>query len=250
MDVRTVFSGVLVTGLTLALVPLGCGGAQEEPAMVARPSETGALHALQNQRDGFEPPEATRQALKGCIKLRAGQWSERSYAVLMDAKATDHGDMSEVSIRGTTIRDDDVVECLRQSIAAMTIPEQELRRRSSRPFSGGERMTREQRGLIGSDSQNPVAWALVLVVEEVGVDVLIEVSVGIIAAVATLVMPKKTPPDDECLDKYVACMDSRLADLVVDKRGTSLCHTCRLRCDNDGGWPSAVKVTQRWHSCR
>ena len=250
MNVRTVFSGVLVTGLTLAFVPLGCGGAQEEPAMVARPSETGALHALQNQRDGFEPPEATRQALKGCIKLRAGQWSERSYAVLMDAKATDHGDMSEVSIRGTTIRDDDVVECLRQSIAAMTIPEQELRRRSSRPFSGGERMTREQRGPIGSDSQNPVGWAIVFVIEEVGVDVLIEVGVGIIAAVATLAIPKKTPPDDECLDKYVACMDSLLGNLQMDVHGKSLCATCKELCDRDGAWPSGVKGTHRWYWCR
>jgi hypothetical protein len=211
MGIRTMFSSVVAAGLTLALVPLGCGGAQEQSTSVYRPVGIGATLPMAARRVQVEASEGIRQQVKACMDLRAGQWPERSYAVQMDAKADDRGEMQEVKIRGTTMDDDEVVECLRQAIAAMTIPEDALRMRLSRPVSGGERMTRERRGPIGdSDSQNPFVLLGPMIVEAVGVQVIVEVGVGIIAAVATLVMPKKLPPKDECTDKYSDCMDSPL----------------------------------------
>ncbi len=182
----------------------------------------------------------------------AEQWSERSYAVQFDAKATDEGEVTEVKIRDTTMRDPEVVECLRQAIATTTIPERALRKPSVRPFSGGERMTREQRGPIGSDSesQNPLVWVIAIVVDEVGVTAIIEVGIGIIAAVGILSTPRKPSPKDECTDKYTDCMDSPLGKLVLDVYGKTLCETCRSLCQSDGAWPSAVKMTHRWYSCR
>ena len=118
-----------------------------------------------------------------------------------------------------------------------------------RPFSGGERMMREQRGLLGSESQNPLVWVIAIVVDEVGVTTIIEVGIGIIAAVGILATPRKPSPKDECADKYSDCMDSPLGKLVVDVRGKTLCESCRSLCQADGAWPSGVRA-QRWHSCR
>jgi hypothetical protein len=249
MDVRTVFLGVVAAGLTLPLVVAGCGGAQEEYRAVSRPVETSATYPLAPQRDEVEVSAAIRRQLKACIDLRAGQWSERSYAIQYDAKANDRGEMVEIKLRGTTMQDDDVVGCLQQVIAAMTLPENALRSRSSRPFSGGERMKREQRGLVGSsDSENPLVLLGPFIIEAVGVEVIIEVGIGIIAAVGTLVWPLKLPKD-ECLDKYVACMDSPLGNLQVEIHGTSVCATCKGLCERDGGWPMGFKPTGPWQTC-
>ncbi len=188
-----------------------------------------------------------------CEGFCAGQWSERSYAVQFDAKANDRGDMVEVKIRDTTtMQDDEVVECLRQAIAAMRVPEDALRPHAVRPFSGGERMMRERRGPIGnSESENPFVLLGPFIVEAVGMEVIIEVGVMVIAAVATIVDPKKKDPKDECADKYSDCMDSPLGSLVVDKWGHSVCETCREICKkkNGGEWPSGVKLTHRWQTC-
>jgi hypothetical protein len=239
---------VIAAGLTLLCGAFGCGGAQEEVRPVSRPVETGATYPLAHQRDEVEISAAIRRQLKACIDLRAGRWSERSYAIQYDAKVNDRGEMLEIKLRGSTMQDDEVEGCLRKTIAAMTVPERALHSRSSRPFSGGERMMREQRGLIGSsDSENPIVFLGPFIVEAIGVDVLIEVGIGIIAAVGTLVLPKK--PVDECLDRYVACMDTPLGNIQVDVRGTTACETCRQRCRKMGAWPLAVLLTHRWQTC-
>ncbi len=255
MRLRTVFSAVMTAGMALALVSLGCGGAQDEPTRMSRPLESGEVLSSKQAAPPSEdePPAATRQQLKECIKLRsADQWSERSFAVQFDAKATELGQVAEVKLRDTTMRDPDLMECLRQAIATTTIPERALRKPSVRPFSGGERMTREQRGPIGSESasQNPLVWVIAIVVDEVGVTAIIEVGIGIIAAVGILSTPRKPSPKDECTDKYTDCMDSPLGKMVVDVYGKTLCATCNERCIDKGEWPSAVKMTHRWHSCR
>ncbi len=249
MRLRTVFSGAVV-GLLLAVGSFGCGGAQEDYTVVSRPQETGAIDAAPVQRDEVELSAATRRQLKACIDQRAGQWTERSHAVQIDAKANERGGIQEVKLRDTTLRDDQVEICLLQAIAAMTIPEHALRLRSSRPFSGGEQMQRERRGPMGS-SNAETPWVLLgpFVVEAIGVDVIIEVTVVIIAVVGTIVRPRKKPKD-ECAEKYSECMDTPLGNRQVDKPGHSLCETCRQTCVNDEAWPWAVKVTQRWESCR
>lgn len=254
MGVRMMFSGVMTAWLPLTFVLLGCGGVQDEPSRPSRPLEIGVVQSSKQPepRNEDEPPTATREKVKECIKLRtAEQWAERSYAVQFDAKATDQGKVTEVKIRDTTMPDAEVVECLRQAIATTTIPEHALRKRSVRPFSGGERMMREQRGLVGSESesQNPLVWAFAIVVDEIGVTTLIEVGIGIIAAVGILATPKKPTPKDECTDKYSECMDSPLGNLQMNVRGETVCATCRRRCVEIGAWPSGVKLTHRWQTC-
>jgi hypothetical protein len=245
MKTHNVFSGVIAAGLTLAVMPIGCGGAREDYELISRP----AAQAPATGDQGAQFPEATTRQFKTCIERGAARLPKSS-SVRFDVEPNDAGRVVKVALRNSTVQDVEVEGCLREAIAEMTVPEQSLRIRSSGPVSGGERMTRERRGPLGSesDSQNPfVLWGIV---EMVGVDVLIEVGVGAIAAIGTLVIPRKKDPNEECLDKYVACMDSPLGNLVVDKRRHSLCQTCWNIClTNKGEWPAGVELTNRWQSC-
>ena len=109
---------------------------------------------------------------------------------------------------------------------------------------------REQRGLLGSESQNPLVWVIAIVVDEVGVTTIIEVGIGIIAAVGILATPRKPSPKDECADKYTECMDSPLGRLQVNVRGETVCATCEKICIREGGWPMGFKPTGPWQTCR
>ena len=247
MGLRTVFSGVAGLGLALALVPLGCGGAQDDYTVIEHPSV--AAEAGRPQAD--ELPEEIRRPLITCIQQHAGSWSGRSFAVRYDAKANQDGVMQEVTLRSTTLPDGGLEGCLRQVIATMTMPEQALRKRSSGPFSGGERMMRERRGPLGdSESSNPLVLLGPIIVEAVSVEVIIEVSVGIIAAIGTILQPKKDPKE-ECLDRYVECMDTYFAGKDGPVKGTSRCAWCQKVCnDNNGVWPLTVSATVGTRSCQ
>jgi hypothetical protein len=236
MRLRSAFLGVCTTAAVLALMPLGCGGAQEEYTVIERPRTEATTDPGRNEL----PPEI-RQQVRACFGKHVGPWSQPKVSLRYGAKADPTGKLFEVALQETTLHDEEMVQCVRQAIAAMTISEQVLRARRSGPVSGGERMTREQRGSLGSnESQNPIVWGLYIVLEAVEFDVVVQVFVGAIAA----------DPTDNCLDKYVACMDSLLGNLQVDKRGTTVCATCKSRCEEDGVWPSGFKATHHWQTCR
>lgn len=83
-----------------------------------------------------------------------------------------------------------------------------------------------------------------------GVEVIIEVSVGIIAAIGTILQPKKDPKE-ECLNRYVECMDTNFAAKDGPVKGTSQCAWCQKVCnDNNGVWPLTVQATVGMRSCQ
>ncbi|HRI72412.1 MAG TPA: hypothetical protein PK156_49595 [Polyangium sp.] len=244
MKTRTIFSGVAAAGLTLAFMPVGCGAAQDNYEVLSRPSEQASASVGQ----GSGIPDVTARELKSCIENGAARLPKSS-AVRFDVEPNDAGKVVQFALRQSTLQDAEVEACVRQAIAEMTVPEHAVRMRSSGPVSGGERMTREQRGPIGSESDSNNPFVLWMVVEAVGVETIIEVGVGIIAAVGTLVLKKD--PREECLDKYEACQNTPLGRRQVDKWGTSLCETCRKLCvDMGGAWPLGVVTTSGFKSCR
>lgn len=244
MHIQAVSSGVVVAGLTLATIPLGCGAAQEEYTVVERPHDQAA-----NESHKDEPSAEVRQQIETCFKQHQGPWSQRKYSAHYKANANDRGALGNVELQKTTL-DDALEVCVRKVIATTTIPEDVLRSGSSRPFSGGERMQREQRALVGSnESQNPIAWVFVIALEAVEIDVVVQVFVGAIAAVGTLAQPRKNPKD-ECTDKYDACIDTPLGSIQIDKRGTTVCASCLKRCVADEFWPSGFEITNGWQTCR
>jgi hypothetical protein len=74
MRFRTVFSGAVAVGLTLA--HFGCGGAQEDYTLVSRPLETGAIPATPVQRDKVELSAATRRM--GIMQVLVGRPGHRT----------------------------------------------------------------------------------------------------------------------------------------------------------------------------
>lgn len=227
------------------MVPLGCGGASEDYTVIDG-------HRTSEPASPPDPVQVqaaeVRRPLKACLVEHAGPWPERSYRVHYDAKADQGGTMHEVKLRNTTLTDPDVEGCLRWVITSMTVPDELLRKRSSRPFSGGERMTREQRGALGdSESSNPLVLLGPMIVEAVGVEVIVEVTVGIIAAIGTILKPPS--PKDECIAKYAECMGSPLGRIQVDVRGITACASCQKQCLRDGSWPAGFEITKRWQTC-
>jgi len=237
------FSNIFATTVGLAFLPLGCGGANDDYVPVSRPQEAKSA----SSSDQYATlSETESQKFQACMMKNVGNWFDKKYTVRYDAKADEHGALKEVQLRDTTLPEN-VETCFREVIAAMTLPEQMLRRRSAGPVSGGEKITRERRGALGeSDSQNP--FVIPFILEMIGIDVVIEIFVGTIAAVGTIVTSKKKK--NECLDKYVACMDSPLGNIQVDVIGTTVCASCKTLCDNDGFWPAGFKGTHKWHTCR
>lgn len=246
MGLRLGISGLAVAGL--ALVPLGCGGAQEDYTVVYRPQEEReASHDSTQQRQDARLPPAIRQQAQACLEKHAAQLSSRTYGLRYDALADENGAMTDVKLRNTTLPDS-VEQCFRQLIAGMNVSDREMRSRSSGPVSGGERMTRERRGPLGeSESQNPLVWLGPFIVEAVGIEVIMEVFVGTIAAVGTIVTKKKKKT---CVDEYVACQETPLGSIQVDVRGSSVCDTCRKICVNEGSWPLGFEAVWGWQTCR
>lgn len=244
MRIQTVSSGIVAAGLTLAIVPLGCGAAREEYTVVERPHDQAA-----NESPKDEPSAEIRQQIETCFKEHKGPWSHRKYSAHYKANSNDRGALGNVELQETTL-DDELERCVRKVIATTTIPEDVLRSGSSRPFSGGERTQREQRALVGSnESQNPIAWAFVIALEAVEFDVVVQVFVGAIAAVGTLAQPRKDPKD-ECIDTYDRCMETPLGRIQVDIKGTTVCASCLDRCIAQELWPSGFKILNRWQTCR
>jgi len=73
---------------------------------------------------------------------------------------------------------------------------------------------------------------------------------GIIAAIGTILQPKKDPKE-ECLNRYVECMDTNFAAKDGPVKGTSRCAWCQKVCnDNNGVWPLTVQATVGTRSCQ
>lgn len=164
----------------------------------------------------------------------------------------DEGKILQVNLKDSTLQDSEIEGCFRAVIGAMKIPEEALELRSSGPVSGGERRRREQRAPMASESESPRIFLGPMIVEAVGIEVIIQVGVGIIAAVATLVDTTEKNPKDRCRDHYVSCMDTPLGSMRMgEKKGASRCEWCRKKCqDNGGDWPLTVDAAVGQRSCK
>lgn len=240
---------VVLGVFALGSIPLGCGAAQDDYTLIdpsKKERSTYAGSSLPNEKAQLDPAE--RRQAQACLENHGQPWSRRAFDLRYDVQVNEDRAITEVKLRDTTLPED-VEGCLRQVIGTLMVPEEALRSRSSGPISGGERMRREQRGPLGSnESQNPLVWGFAILLEAVELEVVVQVFVGAIAAVGTIATSKKDPKDD-CLEKYVSCMDSPLGDFHMDVIGKTLCASCKDKCEREGVWPTGVKGTRRWHPC-
>lgn len=225
----------LCLGLTniWAVMPLGCGGAQEDYVVISRPSDSTSAEPSPENR--FR--ENTARAFRVCLEQHAPSLSERSYALRYDVQLNDRGNVVRSQLRTSNLQNAGAEGCISRVIAAMAVPDDAIHMRS-RPVSGGERMMREQRAMLNSESENPLVLLAPWVIESVGIDMIVQVGVGIIAAIGTIAT---SPKRDECQERYMDCLITDKGSQWGSVPKHSVCLWCRDSCKGNGGvWPASV----------
>jgi len=98
---------------------------------------------------------------------------------------------------------------------------------------------RERRGPIGSDSENPLVLLGPVIVESVGVEVILEIGLAIVAAIATVVDPPEKDPKEECHEEFLQCLMTDLADQSGHQPKHTRSRWCEEACVRANGvWPS------------
>lgn len=187
----------------------------------------------------FSPRSIPRKHGSGfaCLEQNASSLSERSYALRYDVRLNERGDVVDSRLRTSNLQNTDAQGCISRVIAAMSVPDEAIQMRS-RPVSGGERMMREQRATLNSESENPLVFLAPWVIEAVGIDMIVQVGVGIIAAIGTIAT---SPKRDECQERYMDCLMTDKGSQWGSVPKHSVCLWCRDSCKGNGGvWPASV----------
>ncbi len=144
MATRSTLCAIVATGLTLAVLPLGCGAAQEE-----YPHTPDAQQQTPAAVNEWAIPEAIVKQLRGCVKEHAGDLKTYAHEARFDVRLTDDGAITAVNLRSSTLRHEPIESCMMGALAGLSIPPSMLPMRSSEPFSGGESMrhSREPLGI-------------------------------------------------------------------------------------------------------
>jgi hypothetical protein len=155
MSPRFGMSGLFAASAVFSMLPLGCGAAQDDYTLVA-PSHGSQIA---DERPPNDIPGEAQKQMQACFAQHKGPWSHHRYAARYEAYSDKNGALDNVKLQATTLDDEPIESCVRGVIASLKVPESVLRTRRSGPVSGGEHLTREQRGSLGNnDSQNPLVW--------------------------------------------------------------------------------------------
>ncbi len=145
MLIRSTCSAIVAAGLTLAVVPLGCGGAQQEEYRSAAFPQQDSL----SPADAWVMPEAVVEQLRGCVKKHASELRTYSHETRFDLTVTNDGAVNGIKIRSSTLHHEAIESCLTGALEGLSIPPSMFPvRSSSQPFSGGESM-RHSRAPLG-----------------------------------------------------------------------------------------------------
>jgi hypothetical protein len=175
MPLRSALSGAFAVGLTLGLTPLGCGGAQEGSYVEHRSQPTELVEAP----SAPTVPEAIVEKLRGCVRQNAGDLTTYSHETRFDVSLTAEGTISLVKLRSSTLQSGVMESCMMRALMEMSVDPLSLPMRSSKPFSGGERMEHSREPLgIAQALAGPIALGpLILIAAGVTVGVYIAVAV-------------------------------------------------------------------------
>jgi hypothetical protein len=150
--------------LSLALLPLGCEGAQET-GYTSRLARSEGL----KRSEGPQAPEATVAALTTCIKQGAARLTDDHYAILFDVHATDEDDAPTVTVKDSLLGDREIEACMVRALEDMPLPAQ-LRGMRSRG------VTAQDRGLMGTVGAGAGASLLPILITLAGVTVVVVVT--------------------------------------------------------------------------
>lgn len=159
------------------VMSIGCGGAQQES--IDRQYEP-AVPSAPSPAQMIEVPETTSIAMKSCVENVSHSWDARTHAFQYRLGTNERGKVLGVTLQDATIRDSSLEACFERALATMSVPEDALRLRSSKPFSGGEHAT-VSRGNVGvvQAAAAPIALAPILI-PAIGVTIIVAISLDII----------------------------------------------------------------------
>lgn len=244
MNLCATFAGVL-GGTTLVVSQLACSGGQDQPFVRHTPSIQ-----LEQQPERGNVPNATVQEITDCAESAKSRFTKSMYAFQYRLIADEDGKVTKVMLRDATFHDAELQDCIQRSLAAMSVPESALGLRSPKPVSGGERVSSEQLGPLGSaESESPLIFLGPLVLDTVGTQILLEIGV-IVGVLASVTEDDERDAERACQIHYVDCLMTEVADRKGHKHGHTRCLECRNACmQNKGVWPSRAKRTTGTVSC-
>lgn len=168
------FSVLFAPLMVATSIPLGCGGTLED-YVVLSPSTEEIHQSSQPQAS----PTIVRQ-LKECIESADYRWTESTYAFQYDLTATEERKVDKVKLRDTTLEHAALQACFERVLLTMAVPEEAIRLRSSKPFSGGENssFSRKNVGVVQAAAA-PIAMAPIII-PAIGVVIIVAISIEII----------------------------------------------------------------------
>ena len=246
MQLRMACSGVLAVGLALGLVPLGCGGAEEEYTVVNHPqSEASAVNE-------WTVPEPVVEQLRGCVKEHASELKTHSHDAKFELKVTERGDVQGVKVRSSTLHHDAMESCMMQALATLSIPPSVLPMRSSEPFSGGE-STRHDKGPLGvvqAAGAVVIFGPIILIAAGVTLGVYILATSNEEVRDEVLDAAKRTKKVNKLCDAAFAVCQANdwQPDWNIEDFGPKKdCGSCREECRyNNGFWPDYKCPRPNW----
>lgn len=232
MLIRSMFSAIATASLTIAMVPLGCGGAQEEYP-----------HAPQSQQETSSAtnewvmPEAVVEQLRGCVKQHASDLRTYSHETKFDLTVNNDGAVKGIKIRSSTLHHEAMESCLTGALAGLSIPPSMFPvRASSEPFSGGESM-RDMRGPLGIAQAAGGLVALgPLILIAAGVT--LGVYVAVVVTEETIEAVRRTQKlESMCQALLNQCLGDKWLPPGHDFGTEKDCGSCYGICTKRGYWP-------------
>jgi hypothetical protein len=232
MRIRKVFAGLLLPLTLLALTPLGCGGAQDEYAVI---SQSGSLPSAPAAAE-WAVPEAMVETLRGCVKEHAGDIKGYRHEARFKVNLKEDGTVHEVEMQRSTLHLDKLESCVQETLAGLSIPSSALSLRSSEPFSGGESQGKDRafQGVVQAAA--PVVVIAPIVVIAAGVT--LGVYILAVATEETIEAVKRTKKlENMCDALLVECLENKWLPPGHDYGSEKDCRSCRARCVREGQWP-------------
>ncbi len=221
MLMRTTCSAIVAVGLTLAVVPLGCGGAQEEYRSAAFPQEEPSTATNE-----WVMPEAIVERWRGCVKEHASELRTYSHETKFDVTVTNDGAVDGIKIRSSTLHHEAIESCLTGALEGLSIPPSMFpARSSSQPFSGGEssRHSRAPLGVVQAAGAVVVLAPIVVVAAGVTLGVYILA----VAAEETMEAVKRNRKlNNMCQERLDECLATT----------PGICYQCHGFCLAQGYW--------------
>ncbi len=169
---QRICAGLLVATSTM----IGCGSVQAEfhVAYSVEPEQIAPKEA-----QSVEIPDATARQLKVCVDAGAGRWSPPSHALQYNVSANENGKVLTAKLHDATLHDSTLEACFSRALLAMHVPEEALRMRVSKPFSGGENMSYSRSSLGVVQAAAPIALAPIII-PALGVVIIVAISIEIV----------------------------------------------------------------------